>query len=104
MIRYRSNRRPGEMVRDRSSFVNPVEGNDPTILFDLWLAARACIALLDEALADAGLDAEDFAVYSVIRKGDGISPSELASWMSAPATTVSSMVKRLQDRGHIRKA
>ena len=88
-------------MRDRSSSVN---GDDPSnVLFDTWLASRAAIALLDSALAGTGLDAEDFAVYSVLREAGEISPGELARWMSAPATTVSSQVKRLVARGHVRQ-
>jgi DNA-binding MarR family transcriptional regulator len=88
-------------VRDRIISVN---GDDPSnVLFDTWLTARAAVALLDGALAGTGLDAEDFAVYSVLREAGEISPGELARWMSAPATTVSSHVKRLVARGHVRQ-
>lgn len=88
-------------MRDRSSFV---KGDDQSnVLFDTWLTARAAIALLDGALAGTGLDAEDFAVYSVLHQAGEISPGELARWMSAPATTVSSHIKRLVARGHVRQ-
>jgi DNA-binding MarR family transcriptional regulator len=86
-------------MRDRSSSVKG-EGQS-NVLFDTWLTARAAIALLDDALAGTGLDAEDFAVYSVLRQAGEISPGELARWMSAPATTISSHVKRLVARGHV---
>ncbi len=87
-------------MRDRSSFVKPDESN---VLFDTWLTARSTVALLDAALAGTGLDAEDFAVYSLLLKAGETSPGELARWMSAPATTVSSYVKRMTARGHIRR-
>ena len=88
-------------MRDRSS---SVKGDDPSnVLLDTWLTARAAIALLDSALAGSGLDAEDFAVYSVLRQAGEISPGELARWMSVLATTVSSHVKRLLARGHVRQ-
>ncbi|MCA0146136.1 MarR family winged helix-turn-helix transcriptional regulator [Blastococcus sp. LR1] len=87
-------------MRDRSSSVNDEASN---VLFDTWLTARAAIALLDSALAGTGLDAEDFAVYSVLRGAGEITPGELARWMSAPATTVSAHVKRLVARGHVRQ-
>ena len=88
-------------MRDRS---NPVNGDAPSnVLFETWLTGRAAIALLDRALASSDLDAEDFAVYSVLRQAGEISPGELARWMSAPATTVSSHVKRLVARGHVRQ-
>lgn len=88
-------------MRDRNSSVKA--DNPSNVLFDTWLAARAAIALLDDALAGTGLDAEDFAVYSVLRGAGEISPGELARWMSAPPTTVSSHVKRLVARGHVRQ-
>jgi DNA-binding MarR family transcriptional regulator len=73
------------------------------VLFDVWLVSRATTALLDEALRPAGLDADEFAVYSVLASSDEVTPSDLARWMSAPATTVSSYVKRFETRGHVRR-
>jgi DNA-binding MarR family transcriptional regulator len=72
------------------------------VLFDVWLASRATTALLDDALSASGLTADEFAVYSVINHGP-LTPSELAAWMSAPLTTVSSYVKRFEKRGHLRR-
>ena len=91
-------------MRDRSSSVNPVDGGSGSsaLLFDVWLTSRAVIAYLDRALDGSGLDAEDFAIYSVLNKAP-ISPTELATWMSTPATTVSSYINRLEKRGHARR-
>ena len=74
------------------------------VLFDVWLVSRATTAMLDETLRPSGLDADEFAVYSVLASGDGMTPSDLAQWMSAPATTVSSYVKRFEARGHVQRA
>jgi DNA-binding MarR family transcriptional regulator len=91
-------------MRDRTSSVNTEATQaSSTVLFDVWLTARLVITMLDEALAGTGLGAEDFAVYSVLRKAGEISPTELARWMSAPATTVSSYIKRLEARKHVRR-
>ena len=73
------------------------------VLFDVWLVSRATTALLDEVVGPAGLDADEFAVYSVLASGDGMTPTELAHWMAAPPTTVSSYVKRFEGRGHVRR-
>jgi DNA-binding MarR family transcriptional regulator len=70
------------------------------LLFDVWLVSRATNALLDAALEPAGLTADEFAVYSVLRAGP-LTPTELAEWMAAPLTTVSSYVKRFEARGHV---
>ena len=71
------------------------------VLFDVWLVSRATTALLDEALRGSGLDSDEFAVYSVLASTEHMTPTELARWMSAPPTTVSSYVKRFEQRGHI---
>lgn len=73
------------------------------MLFDVWLVARAATEVLDAAIAPSGLDADEFAVYSVLAAVDAISPGELARWMAAPPTTVSSYVKRFEARGHVRR-
>lgn len=72
------------------------------VLFELWLASRAATSVLDEALAPSGLTADEFAVYSVLSAGP-LTPSEVAEWVSAPLTTVSSYVKRFERRGHVRR-
>ncbi len=75
-------------------------GRSPNLLFDVWLLSRALTSVLDDALAPAGLTADEFAVYSVLTSGP-MTPTDLASWMSAPLTTVSSYVKRFEARGHV---
>ena len=70
------------------------------VLFDAWLVSRAANAQLDEALVSSGLTADEFAVYSVLSH-EPLTPTELAVWMSAPLTTVSSYVKRFEARGHV---
>lgn len=81
------------------------EGN---VLFDVWLMARATAAAIDEAVSAAGLDADEFAVYSMLATGPdaavGMRPSDLSRWMSAPPTTVSSYLKRFGRRGHLERS
>lgn len=72
------------------------------VLFDLWLASRAATSVLDEALRPSGLTADEFAVYSVL-SAEPLTPGEVAAWMSAPLTTVSSYVRRFEGRGHVRR-
>jgi len=73
------------------------------VLFDVWLVSRATTSLLDEALRGSGLDADEFAIYSVLDSTDDMTPTQLARWMSAPPTTVSSYVNRFVQRGHLTK-
>ncbi len=73
------------------------------VLFDTWLVSRAVHALIDDAIRPSGLDADEFAIYSVLASGSSITPSDVASWMAAPPTTVSSYIKRFERRGHVRR-
>jgi DNA-binding MarR family transcriptional regulator len=95
------------MVRDRSTSVKGSEGAigrevSTNVLFSAWLVSRSVTDLIDRALADAGLTGDDFAVYSLLVSGP-ITPTELAAWMAAPPTTISSSIKRYEARGHVRK-
>jgi len=91
-------------MRNRSISVNvglPDAGADQlNVLFRVWLASRAAMDLVDEVLASSKLDGDEFAIYSMLAAVPGITPTDLAQWMAAPATTVSSFVKRLESRGH----
>lgn len=74
------------------------------VLFDVWLLSRTTTARLDAALRPSGLDADEFAIYSMLASNpDGTTPSTLARWMAAPPTTVSSYVKRFERRSHVRR-
>lgn len=73
------------------------------VLFDTWLVSRAVHALIDAAIEASGLDADEFAIYSTLASCDGVTPTELAQWMAAPSTTVSSYIKRFERRGHVQR-
>jgi len=93
MVRYRTTSvKVGAKERDSGE----------NVLFKTWLVSRSAAALVDRVVADAGLTADEFAVYSVLRAG-AITPTELASWMAAPPTTISSSVRRLESRGHVQR-
>ena len=94
------------MVRSRSTSVKPltakeVRAHDVDPLFMVWLVARSTEDLLDTVLAGSTVRGSEFAIYSVLAAAPGITPSELSRWMAAPATSVSTYVKRLEARGHL---
>jgi DNA-binding MarR family transcriptional regulator len=89
-----------KMMRDRTT---SVKSDGTNVLFDLWLVSRAATDVLDTALTSAGLTADEFGIYSVLTAAETMTPSELARWMSAPPTTVSSYVKRFEARGHVER-
>lgn len=86
---------PGEAPSLR---IAPGLGN---VLFDVWLVSRAVHALVDDAIGETGLDADEYAIYSVLSSGEPMTPTDLARWMAAPPTTVSSYIKRFERRGHL---
>jgi DNA-binding MarR family transcriptional regulator len=93
-------------MRDRTTSVkgHPVDAvpaSGTNVLFDVWLVSRATTGLLDAALAPSGLTADEFGIYSVLTASDTTTPSELARWLAAPPTTVSSSIKRIEARGHV---
>jgi DNA-binding MarR family transcriptional regulator len=97
------------MMRDRSTSVKPppahpvddVASEGTNVLFDVWLLARATGQLLDPVLSPVGLDADEFGIYSALSASDTTTPGELARWLSVAPTTVSSVVRRLEGRGHL---
>lgn len=96
------------MVRRNGTSVNglaagEIRDENVDVTFMVWLASRATADLLDDALAPAGLDGDEFAIYSVLSAAPSITPTELARWMAAPPTTVSSYVKRFEARGHVQR-
>jgi DNA-binding MarR family transcriptional regulator len=96
------------MVRQRNEPVGglaaaEVRDEQVDVTFMVWLTHRATSDLVDAALAPVGLDGDEFAIYSVLIASSSITPTELARWMAASPTTVSSYVKRFEARGHVRR-
>ena len=93
-------------MRSRSTSVKPlsaaeVRDADVDPLFLVWIVSRSAEYLLGTVLAPVGLTGDEFAIYSILDASPGITPSDLSRWMAAPATSVSSYVKRLESRGHL---
>ena len=82
--------RPMAPRRDRSS-----------ILFDLFAASQQVKSLLAAAMADAGLRADDYAVYSALFEFEPLTPTELGRVVGMPATTVSHYIRAMRERGHL---
>jgi DNA-binding MarR family transcriptional regulator len=96
------------MVRERSTSAAglsaaEIRDENVDVTFLVWLTSRATADLVDTALAPTGLDGDEFAIYSILHATPSITPTELARWIAAPATTVSSYVKRFEARGHLRR-
>jgi DNA-binding MarR family transcriptional regulator len=72
-----------------------------TLLFDLWLVNHLATGILDLALADSGLSADDFGLYSLLMGAGPATPTQLARWTGMRPTTLSAALKRMEQRGDI---
>lgn len=74
------------------------------MLYELWRTSRRSAAVLDEVLDGAPLSGGEFALYSLLRFSGPLTPSEVARRTATPPTTASEALKRMEDRGHLRRA
>jgi len=59
--------------------------------------------LMAEHMAGSGLSPNDFAIYSVIHVEERITPSRLAEIVGLPPTSLSYVIRRIEDLGDIRR-
>lgn len=73
-----------------------------SLLFDLWLVSQVVSGALDDILVGAGgLSSDEFGFYSLLRRFGPFPASQVVRWTAMPPTTVSALVRRLQQRGHV---
>jgi len=76
----------------------------PTSLpFDVFALNQALGRYLGEAMAGAPLTPAEYAIYSAIFEQEQVGPSELASRLGMPLTTVMDHLARFEGRGHVRR-
>jgi DNA-binding MarR family transcriptional regulator len=77
-------------------------GPQVSVLFDLWLINHLLSDALDAVLVrDGGLTGEEFGFYSLLRRFGPVSATQITRWTAIRPTTLSALVRRLQQRGHI---
>jgi DNA-binding MarR family transcriptional regulator len=74
-----------------------------SLLFDLFAVGNRVRVLLRQAMTDAGLRPDEYAVYSAVFKAGPLTISELAAVAGMPLTTVSDYVQTMTSRGHARR-
>lgn len=72
-----------------------------SLLFDVFAASQQVKSLLTRAMAGAGLRPDEYAVYSGLFEFGPIAPTELATVVGMPATTLSHYIGTLRERGHL---
>jgi DNA-binding MarR family transcriptional regulator len=74
-----------------------------SLLFDLFAVSNRVRVLLRQAMANAGLRPDEYAIYSAVFKVGPLTVSELAAVVGMPLTTVSDYVQTMTSRGHARR-
>jgi DNA-binding MarR family transcriptional regulator len=75
----------------------------PNVLFQTYIAGQRLAALLDRHMEAAGVASNDFGLLSALGVWGPITPTELASRVGMPPTTLSSALARAGARGLVRR-
>jgi DNA-binding MarR family transcriptional regulator len=75
-------------------------GGGPTILLDLFLANQRRKRMIEAALAEAELPAEDYPVYVLVGAEGPWTPTGLSRRLEMPLSTMLFRLGRLERRGH----
>jgi DNA-binding MarR family transcriptional regulator len=75
----------------------------PSLLLQVFALDQRAGVLLREALADAPLRPDEFAVYSVLRLLGTTTPTALGREVGMAPTTLSTYLRRMGERRHVRR-
>jgi DNA-binding MarR family transcriptional regulator len=73
------------------------------VLFQSYLNGQLLRTLMERTFEAHGANVEDFGLYSAIGVWGPITPTELAARIGLRPTTLSSALRRLERRGHVRR-
>lgn len=73
------------------------------VLLQIFVVDQLAAALLERAFARKSLSSGDFALASVIRAFQPVTPTGLSSFLGIPPTTLSSRLARLEERRLVRR-
>jgi DNA-binding MarR family transcriptional regulator len=76
-----------------------IEQRGPFLL--VFAISQQLGALLARTMRDAPLKPAEFAVYSALRLEQPATPTRLANVLGMPATTMSSVLRKMSDAGHL---
>ncbi|HXJ63468.1 MAG TPA: hypothetical protein VNN79_06915 [Actinomycetota bacterium] len=74
-----------------------------SLLFDVFVLGQRIRQLLGEAMRDAPLRPEEYAVYSVVFEEEAVSPTAMAATLGMPLTTLADHVREMERRHHVRR-
>src|SRR5215472_15342770 len=74
---------------------------DISLLFDFFVTAQRLRRVLGDALADAGMRPDEYAVYSLLLEEGPLTATAMAEILAMPLTTVLDYLKALERTGHM---
>jgi DNA-binding MarR family transcriptional regulator len=83
--------------------MSKLESRRRNVLFRLFILGQLANDLVDSAMRRDKLNPNGFAVASAIRAFQPITPTELANLLGMPPTTLSSYLRRLEARRHVKR-
>jgi DNA-binding MarR family transcriptional regulator len=83
--------------------MSKLESRRRNVLFRLFILGQLANDLVDSAMRRDKLNPNGFAVASAIRACQPITPTELANLLGMPPTTLSSYLRRLEARRHVKR-
>ena len=78
-------------------------GREISLLFDLFVLNQRVRRLMTAALADVGLRADEYAVYSLLLEQAPLTATEMARRMGMPLTTLLDYLRVMEERRHLRR-
>src|SRR5437868_10487172 len=75
----------------------------PNVLFQSFINGQLMRTLMERTFEAHGAAVEDYGLYSAIGIWAPITPTELAGRVGMRPTTLSSALRRLERRGHVRR-
>lgn len=76
-------------------------GSRLSLLFEVFAAEQRVRTLVHDAMADAPLRPDEYAVYSVLFDEGPQTPTDLARRVGMPPTSMSHHVRAMLERGHV---
>jgi DNA-binding MarR family transcriptional regulator len=83
--------------------MSKLESRRRNVLFRLFILGQLADDLLGRAMVELKLNPNDFAVASAVRAFQPVTPSRLAALLGMPPTTLSSYLRRLEERRQIKR-
>ncbi len=78
-------------------------GREISLLFDVFVLNQHLRRLLAAGLVEAGLRADEYAVYSLLFEQGPLTATEMSRRLGLPLTTVLDYLKWMAARGHLRR-